>query len=243
MLIACLSDIHANLPALEAAVADAKARGAAAILCAGDVVGYGPFPNEVCDYLAKSGIVTISGNYDLKVLDAVKNGDDAGLSLAKKKRELLEWTAKHLKKPARAFLEGLPERLEQSLPENRGSLMVHGSPLSNDDDILPSITSRALKIKLGKLNPDVLVCGHTHIPFVKKIGGTLVINCGSAGLPVDGDPRPSYALLSTDGDGAGARIIRFEYDVKLVVKALKDTSLPEGIQQDFVQGSKRRFLQ
>ncbi len=111
------------------------------------------------------------------------------------------------------------------------------------DDILPSITARALKIKLGELAPYVLVCGHTHIPFVKKIGATLVINCGSVGLPVDGDPRPSYALLSIGDDRISARIIRFEYDVKQVLKALKATSLPEGIQQDFIQGSKRRFLQ
>jgi putative phosphoesterase len=243
MLIACLSDIHANLPALEAAVADARTRGATAILCAGDVVGYGPFPNEVCSFLEQSDIVSIAGNYDLKVLAAISNGDQAGVTLAKKKRELLSWTAKHLKKAARAFLEALPERLEQSLPENRSLLMVHGSPLSNDDDILPSITAQAIKIKLGQLNPDVLICGHTHIPFVKKIGGTLVINCGSAGLPVDGDPRPSYALLSIDDGLISARIVRFEYDVNQVVKALKATSLPEGIQLDFIHGSKRRFLQ
>lgn len=243
MLIACLSDIHANLPALEAAVADARTRGATAILCAGDVVGYGPFPNEVCDYVEQSNIVSIAGNYDLKVLEVISNGDDAGVAMAKKKRELLIWTAKHLKKAAWAFLEALPERLEQPLAENRNLLMVHGSPLSNDDDTLPSITARAMKIKLGQLNPDVLVCGHTHIPFVKKIGGTLVINCGSAGLPVDGDPRPSYALLSIDEGRISARIVRFEYNVNQVVKALKATSLPEGIQQDFIQGSKRRFLQ
>ena len=242
-MIACLSDIHANLPALEAAVEDARARGAVTILCAGDVIGYGPFPNEVCAYLEKSDILTIAGNYDRKVLEAVTSGDDAGLALPKKKRELLTWTASHLKKTSRNFLGSLPEQLEQALPEDRSLLMVHGSPLSNDDDILPSITTRAMKMKLGELNPDILVCGHTHIPFVKKFGGTLVINCGSAGLPVDGDPRPSYALLSTDGDGAGARIVRFEYDVRLTVMALKDTSLPEGIQEDFINGSKRRFLQ
>jgi putative phosphoesterase len=243
VLIACISDIHANLPALEAAAADAVARGAVKILCAGDSVGYGPFPNEVCAFLEKNGITSIAGNYDRKVLDIIEGGEDNFQALSKKKKELLVWTAEHLKKAARNFLSALPERLEETLPEGRSLLMVHGSPLSNDDDVLPSITARALKLKLGEQNPAVLVCGHTHIPFVKKIGGTLVINCGSVGLPVDGDPWPSYALLSTGGGGTRARIIRFEYDIGATVNAIKGTSLPGGICDDFIYGSKRRFVQ
>jgi predicted phosphodiesterase len=91
--------------------------------------------------------------------------------------------------------------------------------------------------------PDILVCGHTHVPFVKHVRGVLIINCGSAGQPVDGDPRPSYALLSVNGKTTHASIVRFDYDVSEVVTALKDTSLPKGIQKDFIDGTKRRFLQ
>ena len=243
MLIALLSDIHANLPALQAAVIEAKTRGAKQIICAGDIVGYGPFPNEVCEYLKTNEIRSNSGNYDIKVLDEIKYGKSAVESLQKKKRELVIWTAKHLEKKAQRFLLDLPESLEEVLPGGRNLLVVHGSPISNDDDIYPSITPKGLETKLKHTRPDILVCGHTHIPFVKKISGMLIINCGSTGQSVDGDPRPSYAIISVDEKSASGRIIRFEYDINETIKALKNTSLPKTLQKDFMEGSKRRFLQ
>jgi predicted phosphodiesterase len=133
--------------------------------------------------------------------------------------------------------------LEEELPGGRKLLVVHGSPISNDDDIYPSITAESFKAKLGDTHPDILVCGHTHIPFIKRIGGVLIVNCGSAGQPVDGDPRPSYAVVSIDGTKVNAHIIRFNYDVNEVVTALKNTSLPKGVQKDFTDGTKRRFLE
>ncbi|HLO29371.1 MAG TPA: metallophosphoesterase family protein, partial [Anaerolineales bacterium] len=213
MLVAFMSDIHGNLPALKAGVAHAKASGAAGITCAGDLTGYGPFPNEVCDFLAENGIAAISGNYDTRVLDVVKHGPSSVSDMQKKKRDVLVWTAKHIGKASRRFLAGLPGSIEQELPEKRKLLIVHGSPVSNDDPIYPSITARGLESKLGSEPPDILVCGHTHIPFVKRVGGVLVINCGSVGHPVDGDPRPSYAILTIDEKGARGSIVRFGYDV------------------------------
>ena len=243
MLIALLSDIHGNLPALKAAVIDAKTRGSKQIVCAGDIVGYGPFPNEVCEYLKTNEIRSISGNYDIKVLDEIKYGKSAVESLQKKKRELVMWTAKHLGTPAQRFLRGLPVSLKEELPGGRTLLVVHGSPISNEDDIYPSITPKGLETKLKNTRPNILVCGHTHIPFVKKISGMLIINCGSTGQSVDGDPRPSYAIISVDEKSASGRIIRFEYDINETIKALKNTSLPKTLQKDFMEGSKRRFLQ
>jgi putative phosphoesterase len=243
VLIALLSDIHGNLPALKAAVAEAKTRCAKQIICAGDIVGYGPFPNEVCEYLKTSGIKSISGNYDIKVLDVIKYGKSAVESLQKKKRELVMWTANHLEKTAQRFLRDLPVSLEEELPGGRNLLVVHGSPVSNDDDIYPSITPKGLETKLKNTRPNILVCGHTHIPFVKKVSGMLVVNCGSAGQSVDGDPRPSYAIISVDEKSVSGHIIRFEYDLNETIKALKKTSLPKTLQKDFMEGSKRRFLQ
>jgi predicted phosphodiesterase len=122
--------------------------------------------------------------------------------------------------------------------------VVHGTPLSNDDDIHPSITERGLKAKMGDAQADLVVCGHTHIPFVKKVNGVLVINCGSVGQPVDGDPRLSYAIVSSDDNGVSrGRIVRVEYDSKRLVKALRETSLPKGLRRDLASGTKRMFLQ
>ena len=242
MLIAFFSDIHGNLPALKAVVADAKARGAIEIICAGDIVGYGPFPSEVCDYLVENNVESITGNYDCKVLDVLEQGKSAVSGLPKKKQELLFWTAKNISKNAKEFLTALPESLMQDLPSGQNLVVVHGSPASNDDAIYSSITSRGLAAKLVETHPDILVCGHTHIPFIKRIGGILVVNCGSAGQPVDGDPRPSYALLSVDAKTSHGHIIRFEYDVEATVAVLKKTSLPKGLQNDLAEGTKRRFL-
>ncbi len=122
--------------------------------------------------------------------------------------------------------------------------MVHGSPVSAEDTIYPSITRRGLEKKLCGDRPDILICGHTHIPFVKRIGGILVVNCGSAGHPVDGDPRPSYALVEVGRKaGPGGHIVRFEYDRDRTLAGLKKTSLPKGLRRDFAEGNKMRFLE
>jgi putative phosphoesterase len=243
VLIAFISDIHANLSALKAAVADAKASGADEIMCAGDLTGYGPFPNEVCNYLAKQKISTIRGNYDGKVLDVLKNGESIVADMDKKKRKFLLWTVQQISKTVQHYLEALPESLERELPGKKKLLVVHGSAISNDDNVYPSLTAAALKTKLGDSHPDILVCGHTHVPFLKIFGRTMVVNCGSVGQPVDGDPRPAYALVSVNESKVHGNIVRFAYDVQETVTALKNTSLPKALQKDYISGTKRRFLQ
>jgi putative phosphoesterase len=244
VLMAFVSDIHGNLPALEAAVLDAKARGAGRIVCAGDMTGYGPFPEGVCRFLEAGRIPTIIGNYDRKVLEVVKQGPSAAAGMKQKKRRILLWTVAHLDDRSRRYLASLPDHLTLRLPDKYNVLVVHGSPLSLDDAIYPSITRRGLEAKLGGVRPDVLVCGHTHLPFVKRIDGVLIANCGSAGHPVDGDPRPAYALVhAEEGAVPRGRIVRFEYDRNWTIAALQKTSLPEGLQKDFAEGAKMRFLE
>jgi putative phosphoesterase len=242
--MAFVSDIHGNLPALEAAVMDAKARVAGKIVCAGDMTGYGPFPDEVCRFLEERRIPSIIGNYDRKVIGVTNQGSSAAAGMKQKKRKILLWTGAHLDVRSRRYLAGLPEHMTLRLPGGHHLLVVHGSPLSTDDAIYPSITRRGLEAKAGGVRPDVLVCGHTHIPFVKRIGGVLIVNCGSAGHPVDGDPRPAYALVNAEkGAVPRGRIVRFEYDRNLTIKALEKTSLPKGLQKDFAEGAKMRFLE
>ena len=242
--MAFVSDIHGNLPALEAAVMDAKARGAGKIVCAGDMTGYGPFPDEVCRFLEERRIPSIIGNYDRKVIDVTNQGSSAAAGMKQKKRKILLWTGAHLGVRSRRYLAGLPECLDLRFPSEHRLLVVHGSPISMDDAIYPSITRRGLEVKVGGVRPDVLVCGHTHIPFVKRVGGVLIVNCGSVGHPVDGDPRPAYALVNAKkGAVPRGRIVRFEYDRNWTIKALEKTSLPKGLQKDFAEGAKMRFLE
>jgi putative phosphoesterase len=242
MLIACFSDIHGNMPALEAAFTDAKARGAKEVVCAGDMTGYGPFPDEVCSFLSKHHIPTIIGNYDQKVIEVLKQGNSAAAGMKPKKREILLWTARHLGERTQHYLSELPENLTLRIAGYE-LLVVHGSPISMDGAIYPSITEQGMRMMLGGICPEILVCGHTHIPFSKRVGGILIVNCGSAGHPVDGDPRPAYALIRAEqGIRPHGRIIRFEYDRDRTITALGKTSLPKGLRKDFAEGTKVRFL-
>jgi predicted phosphodiesterase len=244
LLIAFFSDIHGNLPALEAMVADAKARGASRIVCSGDMTGYGPFPDDVCRFLQKRRIPAIIGNYDQKVIEMAKQGMSAAAGMKQKKRKILLWTVEHISHQTQLYLSGLPDYLDLQLPSGHKLFVVHGSPISMDDAIYPSITKRGQETKLGDARPDILVCGHTHIPFVRHIDGILVVNCGSAGHPVDSDPRPAYAIVRTErGAIPRGRIIRFDYDRDRTLAVLEKTSLPKGLRKDFAEGIKRRFLQ
>lgn len=240
MLIAFLSDVHGNMPALRAAVASATACGAERIVCSGDMTGYGPFPDDVCNFLQDRQIPALIGNYDRKVLAV--GTDLKSVPRKSKKRKILLWTVRHLSHQALAYLSALPDQIEMQLCSGHQLIVVHGSPLSPDDVIYPSITRPVLASKLGNLKPDLLVCGHTHIPFVRRIGGALVVNCGSAGQPVDGDPRPSFALVSAE-EGAlpRGRIIRFDYERQQTIAALAKSSLPKDLRSDLANGAKRRY--
>ncbi|MBN1615525.1 MAG: metallophosphoesterase family protein [Deltaproteobacteria bacterium] len=241
MILAFLSDVHGNLPALRSALADADARGAEKIYCAGDLTGYGPFPSEVCSLIARRRITTIIGNYDAKVLAALARPSDFKGSMKPGKWRILDWTCSHLDLGGQKFLSGLPESHRERLAGGFDLLMVHGSPLSPEDTLYPSLTSEGLKKKLAGERPDILVCGHTHIPFVKRLEGILVVNCGAAGHPVDGDPRPAYALVKVaEGKPPAARIIRFDYAKEEVVQTIEASTLPRSLKKDFLEGNKKR---
>ena len=244
MLMACFSDPHGNLPALEAAFRDAEKKGAQRMVCAGDITGYGPFPDDVCRFLEEQAIPAIIGNYDQKVIDVAGKGESVAAGMKPKKSEILLWTVDHMSSQSLRYLESLPDHLDLHCEGGKKILVVHGSPVSADDAIYPSITRPSLEAKLGDARPDVLLCGHTHIPFVKLLGGILVVNCSSTGHPVDGDPRPAYALISLDaGLQPHGHIVRFDYDRERTIAALSETSLPKALARDFAEGNKRRFLQ
>jgi len=243
MLLAFLSDVHGNLPALRSALTDACARGAEKIYCAGDMTGYGPFPSEVCGLFADRRITTIIGNYDVKVLAALARPADFKGRMKPGKWRILDWTCAHLDREVQKYLSGLPETHHERLAGEFDLLMVHGSPLSAEDTLYPSLTTYGLRKKLAGERPDILVCGHTHIPFVKRLEGILVVNCGSAGHPVDGDPRPSYALVKVmGGKPPSGRIIRFDYPKEEVIREIERSSLPRNLARDFLEGNKKREM-
>lgn len=225
--VAFLSDIHANFTALVAALASAARRGCERVVVAGDVVGGGPHPVEVIRLLARRRIPAVSGNLDRKVLSI---GDDAArleeVAARGRKRAVNAWTALQLGPAERAWLSALPAELELECA-GHSVLVVHGSPLGDDDYVFPSITAPALRGKLGGRHPAVLVCGHSHVPFTRSLAGVRVVNCGSVGRPVDGDPRGSYAILDCRvGAPPRARIVRFPYAAEQVERDLRTRGVP-----------------
>ena len=222
MKVAFLSDIHANFPALWSAMEDARHRGARSFVVAGDIVGGGPHPVEVVRFLMKKRVAAIRGNVDRRTLSQLNKPK----KLEKKAKEgtlaaLARWAALQLGEEERAWLSALPSELRLTFGQS-SVLVVHGSPIGDEDYVYPSITTTALAAKLKEEKPDLLVCGHSHVPFVRKVAGTLVANCGSVGKPIDGDPRGSYALVDFQGRGAmSARIVRFEYPVEEAARDLE----------------------
>jgi putative phosphoesterase len=213
--LAIISDIHANLPALEAVLADAEGQGADRVFCAGDLVGQGPHPNQVVSRIRKAGIPSILGNQEVEVREL------ADRARPDPKRHML-WTIATLKRKNREYLLSLPTHRTVEV-EGRTVLIVHGSPRGIFDTMHPSLTSATVRawFPTERRRPDVLVGAHTHVPFVRKVGGMLVVNAGTVGRPLDGDPRASWALLEIDENGVRARIRRVAYPVERTVRSMK----------------------
>lgn len=221
MRVAFISDIHGNFPALCGALESARRNRAGRVICAGDIVGHGPHPTEVVRLLVEQKVEAILGNVDRRVLDLLQAPKKLKKRLKKKAQAPAAWAALALGDAERAWLEGLPKHL-RFIAGGADVWVVHGSPLSDTDYIYPSITTRALAVKLGEDRPGVLVCGHTHIPFTKRIGGVRVINCGSVGRPYDGDPRGALTLCDFPGKGqVHCRILRFTYPVESLIADLR----------------------
>jgi putative phosphoesterase len=189
--VAVITDIHANSPALEAALARIDELGIGATYCGGDLVGYGPHPNEVCARIEDS-IPTIYGNYDYAI---GRDLEDCGCAyIDPHDREIgqlsVDWTLANTDQRAKAFMRGLPFDLRFEVGGKRVRL-VHGSPRKVNEYLFEDKPARTFERIAALADCDVLVFGHTHKPWVHEYGGVLFVNCGAVGKPKDGDPRAS----------------------------------------------------
>jgi putative phosphoesterase len=225
--VAVITDVHANLHASEAVLEVVDGRGVDAVYCGGDLVGYGPHPNEVCRLIEQRGIPTIYGNYDYAI---ARDLEDCGCPYRDRhERELGElsvaWTLEHTDRRAKDFMRGLPFDLRLDLGGQRVRL-VHGSPRKVNEYLFADKPARTFERIAAGADCDVLVFGHTHQPWVAEYGGVLFVNCGSVGKPKDGDPRASFAVLEVDAGRVVARIDRVEYDAAAVAREVENAGLP-----------------
>ncbi|MGC8902995.1 MAG: metallophosphoesterase family protein [Fervidobacterium sp.] len=226
--IAFISDIHSNLEALESVLEDIKSKSIEEVYCLGDLVGYGPNPNEVIELIKSNGIITIMGNYD----DAVGfEKESCGCSYNPGREtevgdESLNWTIKVTTKENKDFLKNLPKRLSLSI-EGINILLVHGSPLNYLlEYVKPSISSERLMILVKDVKEDIIVNGHTHLVMAKHLFGKTVLNPGSVGRTKDGVPGATYLILSADNGVFWYEFVHVKYDVKKTIEKMAKVGLP-----------------
>ena len=228
MRVAVITDIHANLPALEAALGRIDELEVDAVYCGGDLVGYGPHPNEVCARIEELRIPTIYGNYDYAI---ARDHDDCGCAyITPHDRELgqgsVKWTLANTAAPSKAFMHALPFELRFDMEDVRVRL-VHGSPRKVNEYLFEDKPASLYERLAASADCDVLVFGHTHKPWVHEYGGVLFVNCGSVGKPKDGDPRAGFAVLeNTAGGGVEVTIERVAYDAEDVARQVAAAGLP-----------------
>jgi putative phosphoesterase len=225
--VAVITDIHANLPALQAALARIDELGIETVYCGGDLVGYGPHPNEVCTLIAERAIPTIYGNYDYAI---ARDLEDCGCAyITQHDRELgqqsVDWTLAHTDQASKDFMRELPFDLHFTVGVTRVHL-VHGSPRKVNEYLFEEKPARLYERLAVAEEADVLVFGHTHKPWVHEHGGVLFVNCGSVGKPKDGDPRGALAILQAGIAGFDVTIERVEYDAEAVAEQVREAGLP-----------------
>ena len=235
MRCALISDVHANLPALEAVLRDVDTKGlAASTYHLGDLVGYAPWPNEVVALIRERGIPGIAGNYDSTVATDYKH---CGCKYEDPRQEELshvsyQWTREHVTPETKAFLGALPFRLDVRPLGGHiaGStlILVHGNPTLNTlywtEDRPDSFCAKMAEIA-GAKEGDVIAFGHTHLPYHREVGGVHFVNTGSVGRPKDGDPRAGYVVLDI-ATSVEVEFVRVPYDVTKATTAIRQSDLP-----------------
>lgn len=235
MKAALIGDIHANLPALEAVLSHSKQYEVELIWNVGDLVGYGPFPDQVVQRLRAIKAVSIIGNYDQKVLQFPQKAHKWSKSKKFEKYLAFQWAYEQLSSLNRAYLESLPTDIRIEI-EGLRILLTHGSPASNSEHLTPFTPEKRLKELAMIARADVFLCGHSHQAFSRFVDGVWFINPGSVGRPDDGDPRASYALLDIQHDGISTTFHRLEYDISQDVQEIRKNNLPEAFAEMLLTG-------
>lgn len=225
--IGVISDPHANLEAFRAVMDDMPEVDR--IVCAGDLVNLGPDPNKVVELIRRKDILSVLGNHDNAVLNDKKNSINEDVS------KCLEWTIENLEKKNRKHLKKL-SKTEKFETENRDIFIAHGTPRKPLKEYLyPGTSNQALMKMTKKVDVDIIILGHTHVPLKKTIQSKKILNPGSVGQPRDRNPKAGYAVLEVGEEKIKAEQFRVSYDVDKTMNKIKNAELPEklGIRLEF----------
>ncbi len=257
MRIALFSDIHANLPALEACLQSIEEKQPDAIFCLGDLVGYNIWPNEVIQEIKKRGIPTIAGNYDQGI---GLMSDECGCAYkTEEEKEMgkisISYTNSIVKPKERIFLRTLPAHIKLEYQLNKDKLnllLVHGSPRKINEYLFEDREEKSFLRMMEQADADIMCFGHTHKPYHRILSSAQpdndhfrhAINIGSVGKPKDGDPRGCYVILTINADSSinkkdsiQVEFVRFDYDVEKAARAIEDSPLPDAYAEMLRKGN------
>jgi predicted phosphodiesterase len=203
MQVACLYDVHGNLPALRAVLADPAFAAASHVVVGGDVVA-GPGPGETLELLLGIGPRArfIRGNAD---------------------RQLEPWVAGRLRADARAVVQGWPATASLDVPGLGPVCFCHGSPRSDTEIITTASPEARVRPMLADVEEQTIVCGHTHVQFDRRLAGRRIVNAGSVGMPYQGEAGAAFWCLL----GPDVELRRTPYDAALLTSALAESGFPD----------------
>ena len=229
MRIVVLSDIHSNLTAFQAVIENLPTYDE--LYCLGDVVGYGPQPNEVVERLQQlRPTAVLMGNHDY----AVATGDVEGFS--SNAATAIKWTRRVASEGSLEYLSALKSsaRIER---EGRTLGLFHGSPRDPlMEYVFPALTERAVRGFVEMAAAKIVLLGHTHMPMMCRVNGRVLANPGSVGQPRDGDSRASFALLTITQDEITFDVQRVEYDIRSVAEKIIGSGLPSFLAERLYMG-------
>lgn len=254
--IALFSDIHANLPALEAFFKDLDSKKPDAVYCLGDLVGYNIWPNEVIDEVRKRNIPTIAGNYDFGI---GRSSDDCGCAYKTDEEKAngavsISFTNQIVKDEQRRYLRTLPAHIKVEFQLNNDKLnllLVHGSPRKINEYLFEDREEKSLIRIMQDADADIMCFGHTHKPYhrileineANNISYRHAINIGSVGKPKDGNSQGGYVLLNINENSSiltkesiKVEFVRFDYDIEKAAKAVEDSPLPNAYAESLRKG-------
>lgn len=250
MTCAFITDIHANLPALEAVLRDIDGRSDVnGVYHLGDLVGYAPWPNETVALLKARGIPGVAGNYDTTTAQDYKH---CGCRYENPRQEALShesfaWTKANVSEETRRALADLPFSLELRplgghVAAGPRIVLVHGTPVANTQywtEDRPDAFCLQMAQRAGLGAGDAIAFGHTHQLWHHSIEGIHFVNCGTAGRPKDGDPRVSYALVRAGETGEiTTEFVRVAYDVARAARGIRESGLPDEFAEFLETGGK-----
>lgn len=224
MRIATISDIHSNLYALNEVLADIEKRNVDMVVCTGDLVGYATRPNEVIETLRKNKVLTIMGNYDEAIgnFKIICGCDYPDPKDAEKASLSMKFTSEETTDENKAYLRNLPKEAVISF-NNKTIRFVHGSTRVINEYLKEN--SKEANEVMNNLDEDILVCGHTHIPYVKYYGKKLLVNAGSVGKSKTGSPNANYVIIDIIDSIVEVEIIEVFYDFEKVAKEIEENKI------------------